>query len=54
MTDEQRSYHVGWPQDARHILDRAKRGLPVYWPTSPAASNQAPYLDYLEREEGPK
>ena len=44
------TYHVAWPPaDVRQILDRIKRGLPVYWPTDPKPLNQAPYREFAAK-----
>ena len=53
VTDERTHYHVGWPpRDVQHILDRVKRGLPVYWPTMPADIDQTEYLRFAAKPEG--
>lgn len=46
--------HVGWPPDLDDVLDRVRRGLPSYWPTNPAMSNQTRYLEYLKKEKKPQ
>ena len=43
-------WHCGWPPpDVNHILNRVKRGLPVYWPTDPKPNDQAPYLTFAAK-----
>lgn len=49
MTDPQH-WHCGWPPpDVNHILDKVKRGLPVYWPTDPKPSHQTPYIEWSKK-----
>ena len=46
--------HTGWPQP-QHVsvvLERVKRGLPVYWPTMPADIDQTPYRAFAAKPEG--
>lgn len=46
-------FHVGWPpRDVWHILDRIKRGLPVYWPTDPKPLDQTKYIEWAAKPEG--
>lgn len=45
-------YHVGLPRHIADILDRIKRGLPVYWPTDPKPIDQAAYLRFAAKPEG--
>jgi len=53
VTDERTHYHVGWPpRDVQQILDRVKRGLPVYWPTDPKPLDQIKYVRFAT-ERGP-
>ena len=50
---EPHMYHVGWPPpNVQHILDRVKRGLPVYWPTDPKPIDQTVYLAFAAKPEG--
>lgn len=43
------SYHVGYPVTMSEKLDRARRGLPVYWPTDPKDIDQRPYLAFASK-----
>jgi len=53
VSDERTHWHVGWPpRDVQQILDRVKRGLPVYWPTMPADIDQTEYLRFAAKPEG--
>lgn len=45
-------YHVGLPRHVVDILDRIKRGLPVYWPTDPKPIDQAVYIRFAAKPEG--
>lgn len=45
-------YHVGLPQHIDDVLDRIKRGLPVYWPTDPHPIDQTEYLRFAAKPEG--
>jgi hypothetical protein len=38
--------HTGWPVDLDDVLDRARRGLPSYWPTDPVSIQQAGYREF--------
>lgn len=43
-------WHCGWPpRDVRDVLDRVRRGLPVYWPSQPADSQQDIYREFAKR-----
>ena len=46
-----RWYHAGHPVDPEVAAKRAAHGLPVYRPGDPMATDQRPYLDYLDRTE---
>jgi hypothetical protein len=45
-------YHVGLPVHVRDVLDRIKRGLPVYWPTDPKPIDQTVYVRFAAKTEG--
>ena len=52
MTDPL-TYHVGFPhKHVRDVLDRIKRGLPVYYPTDPKPIDQRPYIAFAAKPEG--
>lgn len=40
--------HVGYPQKVSDVLDRTRRGLPVYWPTDPVSVDQRPYFAFAQ------
>lgn len=42
-------YHVGLPRDIVDVLDRVKRGLPVYWPTDPKPIQQDIYIEFAAK-----
>lgn len=42
-------YHVGWPVTAVEVCRRARRGLPVYWPTDPKDVDQRIYVEFADR-----
>lgn len=49
MTTKDRSPvlgHVGWPVDEADAADRARRGLPVYWPADPKLIDQREYIRF--------
>lgn len=49
MNDPNR-YHVGWPhKNVRDVLDKVKKGLPVYWPTHPVDIDQTPYIAFAAK-----
>ena len=44
--------HTGYPVDVEDVLERTRRGLPVYWPTDPVSVDQRPYRAFAA-ERGP-
>ena len=48
MSDRQ----PGLPVHLVDVLDRIKRGLPVYWPTDPVAIRQDIYIEFAAKPEG--
>lgn len=41
--------HAGWPTTDASRLERARQGLPVYWPTDPVRIDQRPYRAFAAK-----